>query len=104
VAGREAGDGGDGRAPGRPISWHEHQASKMLLACQGQLRLAPSGHVIGIEMYAALKIGAARDYDLAVVSKEVVQASGWGEGVDAGVGAVVVVVVQPGVDGVSALA
>ena len=42
--------------------------------------------------------------DLAVVSKEVVQAGGWGEGVDAGMGAVVVVVVQPGVDGVSALA
>jgi hypothetical protein len=40
----------------------------VLLACQGQLRLAPSGHVIGIDMDAGLKIGAARGYDLAVLS------------------------------------
>ena len=30
----------------------------MLLACQGQLRLAPSGHVIGIDMDAALRLAA----------------------------------------------
>ena len=36
---------------------------------QGQLRLAPSGHVIGIDMDAALKIGAARGSDLAVLSE-----------------------------------
>jgi protein-L-isoaspartate O-methyltransferase len=41
----------------------------VLLACQGQLRLAPSGHVIGIDMDAALKIGAARGYELAVLSE-----------------------------------
>ena len=41
----------------------------MLLACQGQLRLAPSGHVIGIDMDAALKIGAARGCDLAALSE-----------------------------------
>ena len=41
----------------------------MLLACQGQLRLAPSGHVIGIDMDAALRIGAARGHDLAVLSE-----------------------------------
>ena len=41
----------------------------MLLACQGQLRLAPSGHVIGIDMDAALKIGAARGSDLALLSE-----------------------------------
>ena len=41
----------------------------MLLACQGQLRLSPSGHVIGIDMDAALKIGAARGHDLAVLSE-----------------------------------
>jgi len=41
----------------------------VLLACQGQLRLAPSGHVIGIGMDAALKIGAARGSDLAVLSE-----------------------------------
>jgi hypothetical protein len=41
----------------------------VLLACQGQLRLAPSGHVIGIELDAALRIGAARGSDLAVLSE-----------------------------------
>jgi hypothetical protein len=41
----------------------------VLLACQGQLRRAPSGHVIGIDMDAALKIGAARGCDLAVLSE-----------------------------------
>jgi hypothetical protein len=41
----------------------------VLLACQGQLRLAPSGHVIGIDMGAALKLGAARGCDLALLSE-----------------------------------
>ena len=41
----------------------------MLLACQGQLRLAPSGHVVGIDMSAALKLAAARKYDLEVLSE-----------------------------------
>jgi hypothetical protein len=41
----------------------EHEAWDVVLACQGQLRLAPSGHVIGIDMTAALKIGAARGCD-----------------------------------------
>ena len=41
----------------------------MLLACQGQVRLAPSGHVIGIDMVAALKLASARGYDLAVLSE-----------------------------------
>jgi hypothetical protein len=41
----------------------------VLLACHGQLQLAPSGHVIGIDMNTALKIGAARGYDLAVLSE-----------------------------------
>jgi hypothetical protein len=41
----------------------------VLLACQGQLRLAPSGHVIGIDMGAALKMGAARGSHLAVLSE-----------------------------------
>jgi hypothetical protein len=39
------------------------------MACQGQLRLAPSGHVIAIDMYAALRLGAARGYELAVLSE-----------------------------------
>ena len=45
------------------------KAWDVLLACQGQLRLAPSGHVVGIDMNAALKIGAARSCDLAVLSE-----------------------------------
>ena len=49
------------------ISRQEYEAWGVLLACQGQLRLAPSGHVIGIDMHAALKIGAARGGNLAVL-------------------------------------
>jgi hypothetical protein len=41
----------------------------VLLSCQGQLRLAPSGHVIGIDMDAALRIGAARGCEVAVLSE-----------------------------------
>jgi hypothetical protein len=44
------------------------------MACLGQLRLAPSGHVIGIDMTAALHIAEARGLDLAVVS-ELLQAA-----------------------------
>jgi hypothetical protein len=51
------------------ISRQEHEAWDVLLACQGQIRLAPSEHVIGIDMAAALKIGAARGHDLAVLSE-----------------------------------
>jgi hypothetical protein len=51
------------------ISREEHEAWEVLLACQGQLRLAPSGHVIGIHLDAALRIAAARGYDLAVLSE-----------------------------------
>jgi hypothetical protein len=65
--------GADGRlCPYREhalISRQEHEGWDVVLACQGQLRLAPSGHVIGIEMDAALKIGAARGCDLAVLSE-----------------------------------
>ena len=48
-------------------SQQEHEAWDVLLACQGQLRLAPSGQVIGIDMDAALRLGAARGCDLAVL-------------------------------------
>jgi hypothetical protein len=51
------------------ISRQEHEAWEVLLACQGQLRLAPSGEVIGIEMDAALTVAAAWGYDLAVLSE-----------------------------------
>jgi hypothetical protein len=49
------------------ISQQEHEAWDVLLACQGQLRLAPSGYVVGIDMHAALKLAAARGCDLAVL-------------------------------------
>ena len=51
------------------ISHQEHEAWDVLLACQGQLRLAPSGHVIGIDMDAAFRLAAARGYDLAALSE-----------------------------------
>jgi hypothetical protein len=51
------------------ISQQEHEAWDVLLACQGQLRLAPSGHVIGIGMDAAFNIAAARSCDLIVLSE-----------------------------------
>ena len=41
----------------------------VLLACQGQLRLAPSGHIVGIDMHAALSLARAREHDLAVLSE-----------------------------------
>lgn len=46
----------------------------MLVASLGQLRLAPSGHVVGIDMNAALRIAEARGCDLVVVS-ELLQAA-----------------------------
>jgi hypothetical protein len=51
------------------ISQQEHEAWNVLLACQGQLRLAPSGHVVGIDIGTGLKIAAARGCDLAVLSE-----------------------------------
>jgi hypothetical protein len=51
------------------ISRQEHEAWEVLLACQGQLRLAPSGDVVGIDMDAALRVAAARGSDLAVLSE-----------------------------------
>ena len=58
------------------ISHQEHEAWDVLLACQGQLRLAPSGHVIGIDMDAALGLGAARGCDLVVLSELLPAAEG----------------------------
>jgi hypothetical protein len=51
------------------ISRQEHEAWEVLLACQSQLRLAPSGHVVGIDLNAALRLGAARSCDLVVLSE-----------------------------------
>jgi hypothetical protein len=41
----------------------------VLLACQGQLRLPPSGHVIGIDMDAVLRMAEARGHDLGILSE-----------------------------------
>ena len=51
------------------ISQQEHEAWGVLLACQEQLRLGPSGHVIGIDVDAVRRMGAARGCDLAVLSE-----------------------------------
>jgi hypothetical protein len=51
------------------ISLQEHEAWHVLLACQEQLRFAPTGYVIGIDMHTALKLAAARNCDLAVLSE-----------------------------------
>jgi hypothetical protein len=51
------------------IGRQEHEVWEVLLACRGQLRLAPRGHVIGIDMDAALGLAAARGHDLAVLSE-----------------------------------
>ena len=40
----------------------------MLTASLGQLRIAPSGRVLGIDMTAALGIARARGFDEAVIS------------------------------------
>jgi hypothetical protein len=50
-------------------SRQEHECWDVLLACTGRLRLTPSGHVIGIDMHAALKIGAARGRDRNLLSE-----------------------------------
>jgi hypothetical protein len=68
---------GEPGADGRPcpyrehalISSQEHEASDVLLTWEGQLRLAPSGRVIGIDMDAVFTFAAARDHDLAVLSE-----------------------------------
>ena len=51
------------------VRQQEHEAWDVLLACQGQLRLAPSGHVIGVDMRAALELAAARGYELDLISE-----------------------------------
>ena len=65
--------GADGRlCPYREhalISRQEHEAWDVLLACQGQLRLAPNGQVIGIDIAAALTLATARGHELAVLSE-----------------------------------
>jgi hypothetical protein len=65
--------GADGRlCPYREhalIGRQEHEAWDVLIACQNQLRLAPSGRVLGIDMSTSLRLSAARGFDLAVLSE-----------------------------------
>jgi hypothetical protein len=44
------------------------------MACLGQLRLAPSGHVLGIDMTAAIKTAEVRGFEAGAVS-ELLQAA-----------------------------
>jgi len=46
----------------------------VLVACLGQLRFAPSGHVIGLELSPALEIAAVRGSEPGVLS-ELLQAA-----------------------------
>ena len=52
----------------------EHQAWEVFTASLGQLRIAPSGRVLGIDMTAALGIARARGFDEGVIS-ELLQAA-----------------------------
>jgi hypothetical protein len=65
--------GADGRlCPYREhalISRQEHDAWEVLVACQSQLRLAPSGYMMGIDLNAALRLATALGYDVAVLSE-----------------------------------
>ena len=76
--------GADGqRCPYREhalIRQQEHEAWDVLLACQGQLRLAPSGHVIGIDISTALRLGAARGCDRAALGTATGRRGGYGRG------------------------
>ncbi len=47
----------------------EQQAWEILEASTSQLRLAPSGKVLGIDMSAALEIAKARNFDLEIVTE-----------------------------------
>ena len=51
------------------ITRQEHEAWEVLLACQGQLRFAARGQIVGIDMDAALGLAVARGCDLAVLSE-----------------------------------
>ncbi len=52
-----------------PLASEEHQAWEVFTASLGQLRIAPSGRVLGIDMTAALGIARARGFDEGVISE-----------------------------------
>ena len=56
------------------ITLEEHQAWEVFTASLGQLRIVPSGQVLGVDMTAALRIAQARGFDEAMVS-ELLQAA-----------------------------
>lgn len=41
----------------------------MLQTCQGQLRMTPSGQVLGLDLGVALKVAHARGADLSIASE-----------------------------------
>ena len=58
----------------RLVAIEEHQAWEVLNASFGQLRLVPSGNVLGIDTAAALRTARARGLDESTVS-ELLQAA-----------------------------
>ena len=56
------------------ITLEEHQAWEVFTASLGQIRIVPSGQVLGIDMTAALRIAQVRGFDEAVIS-ELLQAA-----------------------------
>ena len=56
------------------VALEEHQAWEVFTASLGQLRITPSGHVLGIDMTAALGTARARGFDEGVIS-ELLQAA-----------------------------
>ncbi|MBF0153259.1 MAG: hypothetical protein HQL64_05915 [Magnetococcales bacterium] len=42
-------------------------AWEMILSCQNQLRIAPSGHILGIDMNVALRMAEVRGWDLEIL-------------------------------------
>ena len=41
----------------------------MLQTCQGQLRMTPSGHVLGLDLGVALKVAQASGADISIASE-----------------------------------
>ena len=57
-----------------PLALEEHQAWDVFTASLGQIRIVPSGQVLGIDMTAALRIAQVRGFDEGVIS-ELLQAA-----------------------------
>ena len=57
-----------------PLALEEHQTWDVFTASLGQIRIVPSGQVLGIDMTAALRIAQVRGFDEGVIS-ELLQAA-----------------------------